>query len=1770
MLNIVENVLGFLSYAQGQVNANYFNSIYGLDSGFTVALNGVCLMEIVYQKRWQRGMISLTLLVIYALFGFPYIFVLLYSSDYETPIGIWMNTYFNSISYPVWQIFCYAFDPITAGIIIFYIIKKSLDEIDNDIGNRVFIRQYSILDVTNFTFFMPLIEAADALFAIQSQWLHSDCKFAPELIIGSIDVYATIPFSSLVVSGPGYCGNEWIKDCTHPGICAASLDLEMTFGYSSFQTSYLYFIPSSPAGWLYPIDAKGKTYCQISSVNATDLLLAGSAVCYDSFQCTQDANLLVFNDSTCQFLNQSHRLDSPLSNIQIGGETFNFTRFTVLNATEKVVWTTFITSQSTPLQRGEQLWILALFLLVISLVLTIVHAIIALAMIFRHKGTRRFIYMVYFLGFILSVCDNVTSFLAYADGLFNTGYNGILYGLDSGINLALNGVCLMEIVFKETWQRVLISIALIIIYGMFGLPYLFYMLFEFDYTSSFGIWINGYFNSVGFPGWQIIAMAFDPLTAGIIIVFIIQKSLCQLKINILSVLWILCTDSHLVCLTVVSFFNFAICTFLELATTYTFFAQNDKIMNVYQDIYDLNDKEKSENVSHYFSEFWEAIGPYLKGELKERPLIIREIFKHVGFLFFLASLAKALNLVFTILTPLLIGTIISFLLQGESMVFLGINISNPIIIAALMFVFQMGSSVSDYCVTSLLLSIKLRIRAAFIGAIYKKNLRLSSPARKEFNEGHIMVLINKDVGAFGIFFTAITNAWSTPIQLGLVIYFLAKEIGITVITPIIITIVFQLVQSKYSIQLGGYFGEWMECNDVRMQRIREFLYGIKIIKFRAIEGYFSNQIDQARNSELAVLKKINNMMVLDAVFLRVQWAIITPGTFLVYALLGNSMETWTIFTALGFLSSFNSIVSTLNNLFITVPNGLASWRRLEKFMFATEHFDQQDQLDGEKSAIRMINSTFEYEKEETQSAFRLENLDLKISKGFHYGLVGSVGAGKSSLFSAVLGDIPKISGKYKVNGSISVVEQKPFILAGTIKENIILQQEYEKAKLDTILHICCLDADLLQLSKGINTYIGEKGVTLSGGQMLRVSVARALYKESDIYLFDDVTSALDAKVAAVMLKRLLKYLKGKSIIFATNSLHFLPAFDSIIVLEKGRIVEQGSYANLIHNSGALAEKVQDLKIVEFELENESFDVEPIPEKEVEEEPIVKEERITGSVKLKYFFSYLAATKSPVTGITCCISLVLYGVAQFLTPVWLEWWTTNKFNLSTATNLSVYVSFGLGSGLAQLFMQYMVFAACMVASIYYHKDAIEGLMKAPMSFFDQQPIGRILSRLENDMFEVDVELAQSFLPFAYSLMQFIASFLILVYSLPILLVLFSVVAVVSILIYRVYQPANLELKRVSSILKSPLNAHISESLAGSNTIKLFGSEEYFLSKLHAKMDQSTVRIYLALCKYVVRYPLGVALLDFTKVFDSNSIGAALISALGLNGALNAVLSTACSLETSFNSVERLDHYIHELPKEDQNKIAVEESWPQQGEIEIIDLTVRYPSRPDYSVLENISLKVRAGEKVGIVGRTGSGKSSLITTLFRLIEPHHGNIKIDQKDIRTVDLQTLRSKITMIPQDPVIFQGTLRSNIDLFEKYTDNEIWRVLEAVGLKELCSNNEQKLNMEISANGENMSAGEKQLVYLAIALLENPRILVLDEATAAIDYETDQKIQKILNTEFKNTTILSIAHRINTISGFDKVLVLKDGKMVEYESPYILSQNPNSEFYKLANSAQN
>ncbi|KAF8938141.1 multidrug resistance-associated protein 3 [Dissophora ornata] len=874
----------------------------------------------------------------------------------------------------------------------------------------------------------------------------------------------------------------------------------------------------------------------------------------------------------------------------------------------------------------------------------------------------------------------------------------------------------------------------------------------------------------------------------------------------------------------------------------------------------------------------------------------------------------------------------------------------------------------------------------------------------------------------------------------------------------------------------------------------------------------------------------------------------------------------------------------------------------------------------------------------------LTDINLTIARGNLTAIVGRVGQGKTSLLNAVIGDMYKRQGSVKVYGRLAYVAQTAWIINATLRDNILFGNTFDQKRYDHILMACGLLPDIEMLPAGDMTEIGERGINLSGGQKQRVSLARAAYEDADVYLLDDPLSAVDAHVDQHLWQNLIGpngLLKDKTRVLVTHAIHHLEQADQIVVIKDGSINEVGQYDTLMGARGSFYQLITDYSVNEGkkckekkdkgddgEQDDDTTDASTedgndkdaktvTPKKDDKAELIAEEKMVHGSVSWDVYTIYAKAA-SYRWAVFVVILFVGGQALQIGTNLWLKYWTTVAGTGSHTIGefLGVYAALVVAYMLMNITVTYVAMVIAAVrASTRLHERLLTKLLRLPMSFFDTTPLGRIVNRFSSDIFSVDELTPWNFINVFICSASVFGTIIVIGTTTPIFLAIVPPLVVVYLLVQSFYIRSSRSLKRIDSVSKSPIYQHFSETLTGVTTIRALAANDRFIADNAAKADIAAnayfswvianrwLQIRLeGLGAVIVLAAALFAVLSRNSLSSANA-GLALSYALSVTQDITWLVRSYCDLNNQLVAVERVDEYANKNPEAPAiTDVTLPVNWPGEGRVEFRNYSTRYREGLDL-VIRNISFEVQPAEKVGIVGRTGAGKSSLTLALFRIIEAANshwakashngadmdadptkkdgvadlekvdvdedgGSIWIDGIDISTVGLNYLRQHLAIIPQDPTLFVGTVRENLDPFDELQDAELWEALERAHLKEHISSLAGGLSFKVSQNGDNFSVGQRSLICLARALLRKTKILILDEATAAVDVETDELIQKTIRKEFKDRTILTIAHRIKTVMDSDKILVLEKGRVAEFESPATLLRRPDSLFFSLARQA--
>lgn len=947
------------------------------------------------------------------------------------------------------------------------------------------------------------------------------------------------------------------------------------------------------------------------------------------------------------------------------------------------------------------------------------------------------------------------------------------------------------------------------------------------------------------------------------------------------------------------------------------------------------------------------------------------------------------------------------------------------------------------------------------------------------------------------------------------------------------------------------------------------------------------------------------------------------------------------YKAPSFNEKFNSnFISDDGSTVIQVSNANFEW---EQFHDANDQLNSLwEELDEDFSRNKKLNPELENiepnsisvgsDTEAKKSFAGLQNINVTIKQGEFVVITGVIGSGKSSLLSALAGFMKMTNpneGRLTVNSDLLLCSN-PWIQNATVRNNILFGQPMDHRKYQSIVSACCLDEDLKQLPYGDNTEIGEKGITLSGGQKARISLARAVYHGSNVLLFDDILSAVDARVGRQIVSNLFEgLLANKTRVLATHQLSLALTANKIIFLNGDGTIDVGNASDLSSRNAGFRDlfeyssehsKISDEnQPQEGDINYSNEDISPnmclLPNStrytpsaidnrdasgvatngEMEDQnntlfgkTIEDEDVAVNAVSWSVYKNFIKLG-SGIFGYSCVpIFLLLVALSTFcqlFTNTWLSFWIEKKFlSMLDHFYVTIYIILAIMTlvftGVQFTMLAYMNNRSAELLNL----KAVEKILHTPMSFMDTNPLGRVLNRFTKDTDSLDNELGEQLRLFVFPLATIIGIIILCICYLPWFAIAVPFLVLIFLFFTDLYSGSLREIKRLEAVQRSVVYNNFNETLTGMDTIKAFQSDDMFIKKNDYLLNRMNEAYFLSiatqrwLCVYLdmiaATFALLICMLCVTDQFNisASSTGLLLNYVIQIVGLLSLTVRAMTQVETEMNSVERLHSYAFDLPQEaayEKPECTPPQEWPFTGYIQFKDVSMRY--RPNLPlVLKDLNFGVYPGEKLGICGRTGAGKSSIMTGLYRLSELESGSITVDGLDISTIGLKDLRSKLLIIPQDPVLFKGTIRKNLDPFKQNTDEVLWDSLRRCGLiadyetlnhvknSRLVGSNYDRLHkfhldQIVDDDGVNFSLGERQLISLARSLVRSSKVLILDEATASVDYATDAKIQKTIAKEFAQSTILCIAHRLKTILHYDRILVMDQGRVAEKGTPWVL-----------------
>lgn len=1323
-----------------------------------------------------------------------------------------------------------------------------------------------------------------------------------------------------------------------------------------------------------------------------------------------------------------------------------------------------------------------------------------------------------------------------------------------------------------------------------------------------------------------------------------------------------------------------------------------------EDLYACPKVERSERKTDRLQAEWDKEIRKLKQG--KQPNLLNAIFRAFGFTYVMVALLILVEECFkNVMQPVMLGWVVRYFAAPES-----IGKTEFYLSAAGVSILGGMHIFTHHPYFFNMQRIGMRIRIACCSLVYRKALRLSQAALSKTAVGQMVNLLSNDVNRFDQSVLFVPYLVAGPLQTAIVTWVLWQHLGISCLAGISFVLLYIPFQGCLGRAFSKLRAKTAALTDERIRLVNEFVAGMRVIKMYSWETPFANLVDNMRRREVRKIQQTSVLRAVNMGMFFMSSKLVLFLCFITFALLGNTLTSECVFVS---MSLFNSLRLAMTLYFpFGVGQGaetLISVRRLQKFLLLEEQ-EQTGAPGGSKLRPKIQNCRVELQsvtaswtKDSPEPT--LQNITATVKPGELLVVVGPVGCGKTSLLMAILGELRLTSGNAKALGRIAYASQEPWMFTGSLRNNVVFDSSYDGDRYKRVIHAAAMERDLTLLPYGDRTLVGDKGVSLSGGQKARVNLARALYYDADIYLLDDPLSAVDTAVAKHLFEVCIRgYLKNKIVILCTHQLQFLKSANHILVLKEGKMLGLGSYRQLQNAGidfvslleekaaipvGASAEAILESRrgsycVDPFDGSPLAEDAYPVPvgaetldapspgafyesnlslagsyddgRSELAQSlvdlkggdaalktPVEAEEsRSTGSVKGHVYWSYMRAGAGPFLMPLLFVSSILAQAIFNGSDFWLTYWTsqsegaaranasamadaayaaslfnatdapeflnsTSSVAMTTATtaasnmsdqiaqdwsllstwsdwwssldtvtyNVVVYAIIIGGLILTSMARTVAFFVMCMRASVNLHNRMFRCIIRAPIYFFDTNPIGRIQNRFAKDLGTIDDLLPPTGLDITFIFLNLLGVLVVVAVISPWIIIPTLILFVLFFYLRRFYMRTARDVKRLEGVTRSPVFSHLSTSLYGLTTIRAFNAQRTFERMFDLKQDHHTSAWYMFLSTarwfgitldsicfaYITVVTMSLALSSDGSV-SGGGVGLAIANALMLTGMFQWGVRQSAEIESQMTSVERVLEYSSVEPEaslESSPEKKPPKSWPENGAITLDGMSLSY-AKGEPPVLKDLHCHIKPMEKVGVVGRTGAGKSSIIAALFRMTEPD-GPILIDGIDIRYIGLHDLRRKISIIPQDPVLFTGPIRRNLDPFSEHNDEDLWKALEEVRLKSVIEDLPGGLSALVSEGGGNFSVGQRQLMCLARAVLRQNRILVMDEATANVDPRTDALIQTTIRENFKDCTVITIAHRLHTIMDSDRVIVLDAGRILEFDEPYELMKSESSNF---------
>lgn len=1066
---------------------------------------------------------------------------------------------------------------------------------------------------------------------------------------------------------------------------------------------------------------------------------------------------------------------------------------------------------------------------------------------------------------------------------------------------------------------------------------------------------------------------------------------------------------------------------------------------------------------------------------------------------------------------------------------------------------------------------KIRMTHGLQKEVLRKAFALNFESRQKCSSGDLINRLEVDVDAVSNLVERIADFLGVITHLIIATLLLYKFLGIAGAVSVLVLALVIPVAKYISKKSREYELELMHRRDARVTYISQVITGIRVIKSFVWEKSTKKDCFKLRQDELESLEKRTLLSAFGSLIFMGSATIAAIIGFGLYVALGNTLTPAKVFAALVIYADLPMPFLILKDVITVFAKTMASTERLIQF-FSLEEISKKEQ-DEKKNNSGAIDLNVQINGHHI-----LKNISFILESKKSLAIVGRVGSGKSILLESLLGEIQGSGSVWlsERHGKISYVPQQPFIMNDTILKNIEFgKNNLSKNDINEAIRLCSFTEDLNSMPQGLSTEIGEHGINLSGGQKQRLSMVRAVVMNPEIILLDDPFSALDVKTETAIANQLLfGHWSDKTRICVTHRLNSLAKFDNILFLENGKISAVGNYQELILSNPDFRSFIEsELKshLVSEEEKPAAVSIETAPLKEDEDAPTAFTQtedrrigRVRGSVYKNFFKSFADDESWKKEVIKVVLILASANLLTLSQNYWLKTWAKSEHYTGIFTPA---VSWGIYAviALCALIMVYLGDRFSTITVIHaanrIHRRAFTALLSTPLRYFDVNPSGRILNRFSVDLEKMETSLSRFISRYLDAIMNMIFKIGFICWSIPAM----TFATIPTLFIYTRFflftQPASRDLARLSSISRSPMFAFFRECIKGRTAIRVHNRVEEFSHNFQEKIRTAQrVSISARYMKCFTDIHLGILAtifvgtttasliyLSHNHLIDAALAGLILVFSNEFLGNLKSISRGTSEIENAMVSVERL-YEVSLLSPEPQTTLpsTLDDStlWPTAGKVEFRNVWARYYKDLPW-ILKDVNFVIEGQQHAALMGRTGSGKSSIIQAISRNFASEKGEILIDDVEIRTIPLERLRKTIAYVSQEPTLLMGTLRENLDRNFEHSDEVIWRALESSHMATTVKALPAGLMTHVQENGTNFSVGQRQLLCLARALIANTKIIVLDEATASVDVETDALIQDTIQTAFKNCTAIIIAHRPSSAAHCQKIITLGDGKVL-------------------------